>query len=102
MPRLAEFYEKQKSDRFEIPAFHDASVKDFAELDEHLADVKEKRWKGHDLPFPILLDASGATMKQYGIHAFPTTILIDPEGRLVGEGTESDLAKALEQEPARK
>lgn len=102
MPRLADFYEKEKSDRFEILAFHDASVKNFAELDEKLAAVKEKHWKGRDLPFPILLDESGETVKQYGIHAFPTTILIDPDGHLVGEATEVDLRKALEKERTQK
>jgi len=99
---LADFYEKEKSDRFEILAFHDASVKNFAELDEKLAAVKEKHWKGRDLPFPILLDESGETVKQYGIHAFPTTILIDPDGHLVGEATEVDLRKALEKERTQK
>jgi hypothetical protein len=102
LPRLAEFYENAKSDRFEILAFHDASVKSFAELDEQLAKVKERCWKGRDLPFPILLDETGATVKQFGIHGFPTTILIDPDGHLVGEGTESDLKKALDQDAARK
>ncbi len=99
---MADFYEKEKSDRFEILAFHDASVKNFAELDEKLAAVKEKHWKGRDLPFPILLDESGETVKQYGIHAFPTTILIDPDGHLVGEATEVDLRKALEKERTQK
>ena len=39
--------------------------------------------------FPILLDAQkgthGATIEAFGIHGFPTTILIDPQGKLVGE-----------------
>jgi hypothetical protein len=46
-------------------------------------------WHGRSLPFPILLDAQngqrGATVAAYGIQAFPTTILIDPEGKLVGQ-----------------
>lgn len=98
LPRLIDFYEKEKSDRFEILAFHDASVKSFAELDEKLVEIKKKQWKGRDLPFPILLDASGETVKQFGIHAYPTTILIDPEGRLVGEASEVELRQALESE----
>jgi peroxiredoxin len=98
---MIDFYEKEKSDRFEILAFHDATVKSFEELDEKLATIKDKHWKGRALPFPILLDASGETVKQYGIHAFPTTILIDPDGHLVGEATEVELKKALEKERAR-
>lgn len=102
LPRLIDFYEKEKSDRFEILAFHDATVKSFAELDEKLAEIKRKHWKGRDLPFPILLDASGETVKRYGVRAFPTTILIDPDGRLVGEASEVELRKALEKESTRK
>ena len=57
----------------------------------------EKRWKGKSLPFPILLDASGATVKSYGIQAFPTLVLIDPEGRVVKGGSEALLAEKLKE-----
>ena len=58
------------------------------DLDEKMVKAKASRprWAGRDLPFPILLDATGETIKQYDVHAFPTTILIDPEGRLVADG----------------
>jgi hypothetical protein len=52
-------------------------------------------WRGRDLPFPILLDATGQTLKDYGIRAFPTTLLIDPEGKLVGEAGEKELEEKL-------
>jgi len=83
---------------FEILAFHDASVKDFAELDEKLAPIIENTWKGKTLPFPILLDASGETLKSYGIHAYPTTVLIDPQGRVYGKGGEEMLEEVLARE----
>ena len=97
MPALIEYYGKHKSDQFEVIAFHDARVKDFAELDQKLADkkIREQYWGGKDLPFPVLLDASGETIRQYGVQAFPTTILIDPEGRLVGRGSEKLLEQAM-------
>lgn len=98
LPGLMEFYGKEKSDRFEILAFHDASVSTLAELEEKLIDIKEKHWKGRDLPFPVLLDATGTTIKEFDIHAFPTTILVDPHGRLVGEGDLEALKKALADE----
>jgi hypothetical protein len=56
---------------------------------------RELYWRGRDLPFPILLDATGKTIKAYGVRAFPTTILIDPEGRLVGEAGEKELEAKL-------
>lgn len=86
MPGLIDLYEAHKKDRdnFEILAFHDGTVKDFADLDKKIERPRNRFWGGHDLPFPILLDATGQTVKEWGIHAFPTTLLIDPEGKLVG------------------
>jgi hypothetical protein len=78
---LHDRFEDQR-DRFEIIAFHDASAKTFDELDEKLAKTVEEVWK-RPLPFPILLDDSGDTIERYGIRAFPTVILIDPDGKLV-------------------
>ena len=94
-----EFYEKHKADRdrFEVLAFHDAKAKSFEELDEKLKPVIEKAWKGKSLPFPILLDASGATVKNYGIQAFPTLILIDPDGHVVRGGSEAMLEEKLKE-----
>ncbi len=97
LPRLMEFYEKHKADRdrFEVLTFHDATAKSFAELDKKLKPIIEKTWQGKRLPFPILLDASGATVKRYGIQGFPTILLIDPEGRLVKGGSEAVLEEKL-------
>jgi hypothetical protein len=97
-----DLYEAHAKDRdkFEIIAFHDATVKDFPELDKKLETIKKSVWAGKDLPFPILLDATGETIKTYDIHAFPTTILIDPEGKLVGEADESALEAKLPKLPA--
>jgi hypothetical protein len=86
---------RKRSDKFEILAFHDGTVKDFAELDPKMALPRKRYWGGHDLPFPILLDATGQTIKDWGVRAFPTTVLIDPEGHLVGEAQEKELEEKL-------
>ena len=96
---LYEAHEKHR-DKFEIIAFHDGRVKDFPELDKKLESIKKSVWGGKDLPFPILLDASGETIKTFGIDKFPTTILIDPEGKLVGEAGEDALEAKLPKLPA--
>lgn len=57
--------------------------------------IIDKAWGGQDLPFPVLLDATGETMQRYRLERFPTILLIDPDGNLVGEGDEEDLAKKL-------
>jgi hypothetical protein len=97
LPHLIDFYEDHKADRdkFEILAFHDAQAKNFDELDSKLEPIIKNAWSGRPLPFPILLDSTGETIEKFGISAFPTMILIDPEGRLVGQAKEADLEKHL-------
>lgn len=92
-----DLYEKYKDKRhmFEIVAFHDASAKTFEELDQKLEKTISERWKGKNLPFPVLLDATGETIKTYGIRAFPTLLLIDPDGKLVKGGGEAMLEQKL-------
>jgi hypothetical protein len=82
-------------DRFEIFAVHDQSVKSFADLDQKLAKIKDRYWQGKDLPFPVLLDAAGKTEMLYGVRAHPTSLLIDPDGKLVGEASAADLEAKL-------
>lgn len=84
-------------DRFAILAFHDASAKTLEELDEKLAPTVKDAWDGRELPFPILMDSTGDTIRNYGINAFPTVILIDPEGKLVKGGGEKKLEEILEE-----
>ena len=98
MPKLSEFYRENKSDKFEILAFHEPGIKTFEELDKALVPVKENRWNGEDLPFPILLDSTGTTTKQYDVKYYPTIVLFDPEGRIVGEADLEMLKKALKGE----
>ena len=98
---LIDFYDEHAAarDKFEVLAFHDGSVKDFSEMDAKTERTRKTLWHGRDLPFPVLLDAQkgehGATIEAYGIRAFPTTIIIDPEGKLVGRMSLDDLAKKL-------
>jgi thiol-disulfide isomerase/thioredoxin len=98
---LIELYEDHagERDKFEVLAFHDGTVKDFSEMDAKTEHTKKTLWHGRDLPFPVLLDAQkgshGATIEAFEIHSFPTTILIDPQGKLVGEISSDDLEKKL-------
>jgi len=91
LSELIDLYEDhlKERDKFEIIAFHDGTVKDFAEMDAKTELTKQSLWRGRELPFPVLLDAQkgthGATVEAFEIHSFPTTILIDPQGKLVGE-----------------
>ena len=88
-------------DRFEILAFHDNSVKDLEALDEKLKPIIRARWGGKPLPFPVLMDSTGETVKVYGISAWPTSFLIDPEGKIV-EADEETLERILKKERLQK
>jgi hypothetical protein len=83
-------------------AVHDKTVESFADLDKKLVQIKERYWQGKDLPFPVLLDATGKTETLYGIRAHPTGVLIDPDGKLVGEASAADLEAKLPPLPVAK
>ena len=86
---------KDIRDKFEIFAFHDTRAKTWEEYDEKIKPVIEKRWKGKKLPFPVLLDATGKTIKSFGISAYPTLVIIDPEGNIL-KGRDDLFRKKLE------
>lgn len=87
---------KDKRDKFEIVAIHDHRAKTLDEMDKHLKDKKIIEKWGRELPFVVLLDAENATCTNFGIQFFPTTVLIDPEGKLV-RGGKAELAAILAQ-----
>ena len=94
LPALARFYQEHAADRgrFEILAIcnckeHPATIQEYDRLIE---PVMNESWGGKPLPFPVLLDRGKETNDTYGIESYPTTLLVDPEGNLVGE---VDLAK---------
>jgi hypothetical protein len=100
IPELMKFYEEHQGqrDRFEILAFCmdvEGEVKSVADLDEKLEPIVKHVW-GKPLPFPVLLDPSFTTWERYGLPAFGTLILIDPQGNLV-KGDETVLAEKLKE-----
>ena len=70
-------------DKFVILTIHDPQATNFAMLDEKLKPIVRRQWRGRSLPFPILLDTTGETVKSYGVVHWPTVVLLDPEGRVV-------------------
>jgi len=85
LPSWVQFAADHEADRdkFAILAFHDPQAESFADLDAKLAPLVRSSWGGKPLPFPILLDSTGATVERFGVERFPTALLIDPEGCLV-------------------
>lgn len=88
MPELMKLHDKYADKGMVIIAVHDDSVASIEEMDAKLAKVRENYWGGRDLPFLIALDGGGdrgATHAAYGISKWPTTLVIDPNGKLIGE-----------------
>ena len=90
LPKLIELDSRysDRRDQYVILTIHDQQAKTFEELDRKLAEknIPKKYWNGAALPFPILLDGDGETARRWGIHAWPTLVLIDPQGRIVKAG----------------
>lgn len=50
-------------------------------------------------PFPIVYDSTTRVTSAWGVHALPTTALIDPNGNLVRDGSLEKLRQALAHPP---
>jgi len=111
IPELMKLHDKYSEHGLVIVGIHDDSVGSIGKLKEKLKDIRKERWGGRDIPFAVALDgggrteiegtdktASGATTAAYGIQAWPTMVLIDKEGRVVGrfEPLEPDDIERLE------
>jgi len=85
IPDLMRFYDKhaEQRDQFQVLLFHGPGVKDFKKLDPRIKKLTREVWKGRQPPFPIVLDATGQTVKEWKVEGYPTLFIIDPTGTLV-------------------
>lgn len=72
MPDLNNFYNEHKDKGFEILAINAGETKETASAFANMLDLQ----------FSILLDTDGKVLTGLGITGFPTSILIDPEGKV--------------------
>jgi hypothetical protein len=81
----------------------DGEVDTAAKLDEKISGYKKELWKGKDLQFANALVSgkregeegkTGGTPARYGVQGWPTTILIDREGKVVGQFHARDIKDA--------
>ena len=73
LPQFAKLYKEKRGRGLEILAVNED--REDGKLTEYL---KEK-----PLSFPVLVDKDGEVAKQYGVEAFPTSVLIDGNGRVL-------------------
>jgi thiol-disulfide isomerase/thioredoxin len=102
MPALFEAHDRFPEEQLAIVSVHaglagEEEVDTVAELDAALAETRHGYWQGRDLPFPVALvkaektphlggatEARSRAAADFGVRSYPTTILIDPRGRIVG------------------
>jgi thiol-disulfide isomerase/thioredoxin len=83
LPALFKFAEEHKADsgKFVILTFHQPmSEKTLAACNGQFEKLKKNLWKIDEFPFPIVMDATGETVRNFKIQGYPTIVLIDPEG----------------------
>jgi thiol-disulfide isomerase/thioredoxin len=97
MPDLMKLHDEFGDKGLAIVAVHDGTAETIDELIKNLEAVKKQSWNDRDLPFWVALDGGGevpisgtersvkgATHATYGVQSWPTTVLIDPQGNVVG------------------
>jgi RNA polymerase sigma factor (sigma-70 family) len=90
MPRLMELHDQYAEKGLAVVGVHVPSVSKpvgtVKDLDERLADTRKNFWKGRDLPFPVGLMKTndGPAVNAFGITVFPSAVLIDKKGAVVG------------------
>lgn len=97
MPVLLDLHEKFAGKGLAIVGVHmdlGGDVDTAAKMNAKIAGYVKDVWKGRELPFPNALvsgerggedNKPGGTPKLYGVNSYPTTVLIDPEGKIVGK-----------------
>jgi thiol-disulfide isomerase/thioredoxin len=84
--RIVAIHEKSKGENSTWREFHDKTVL-----------LQHERWHVMSLPFDVLYDESSRLTSAWGVVAFPTYALIDPDGNLVPQGNLKTLAEKLRQ-----
>ena len=113
LPQLFEIQEEFRDKPLVIVGVHidsEDTVTSAKELDEKLKYYRDEVWKGKDITFPVALTvpkrtsfgegiawkARSAVSADYGVKFYPTTVLIDRSGIVVGQfnpGDAKDIAK---------
>ncbi len=116
MPKLFDIHDQFSKRSLAIIGVHvgleDESIDSAEKLDAALAESRKELWAGRDLPFPVAMVASrnvkypGAeqtgrcqAVVDYGVQFYPSQVLIDPEGKVVGWFNEKEHLKLFERLP---
>jgi thiol-disulfide isomerase/thioredoxin len=116
MPSLFELQDRYRQDGLVVVSVHvdtssDGQADTVEKLDGFLAKVKDRLWKGKDIPFSVALakhrevrygtdvheKAPCKVAADYGVTFYPTHVLIDRQGRIAADNIDlsSEVGKAL-------
>ena len=116
VPRLFELHDRFAKRGLVIIGVHvgleDESIDSAEKLDAALALSRKELWDGRDIPFPVAMVASNRqpfadsdqtsrsqVSADYGIRSYPSQVLIDPAGNVVGWFDEVKHVKLFEALP---
>lgn len=98
IPGLIELHKNNPDlkSKLAILAIHENSGgnRTLKKIREHLPTFEREYWKG-PLPFPIIVEKPASLTRIYGIRAYPTAVLIDPEGKVVDRADPASLRGLL-------
>lgn len=85
MPDIQQLYENYgKSESYAILTLTNPKSQEFPHNADADQDSIRAFVKSRGFDFPVAFDTSGEVFKMYGIRSFPTTYLVDEEGRIEG------------------
>jgi thiol-disulfide isomerase/thioredoxin len=102
MPLLMDVADQFRDQPVEWLSIHTPNLKTFEELDRGIAKCQEKSWNKRALPFTTVLDSpvtdtgySGQTSQRYGVAEWPTLIVVNQKGHVVGPIPKKKLAETI-------
>jgi beta-lactamase regulating signal transducer with metallopeptidase domain/thiol-disulfide isomerase/thioredoxin len=102
MPKLMDVAEQFRGKPVQWLSVHTPNLKTFEQLDQGIATCQEKSWNKRTLPFTTVLDRpvsgneySGKTSQRFGVAEWPTLIVVDRKGRVVGPVGKNKLAETI-------
>jgi len=98
MPKLIDLHEKYHDKGLVIIGIHNDVMNSVKDLEKEINKLSKERWEGRKIPFALALDGGGkckiegtkltcegTTTAVYGIQSWPTMVLIDKQGKVVGD-----------------
>jgi hypothetical protein len=102
MPALFEIHDKFRDRPVKSIAIHTTDVASFEQLDEKLARLQKEEWGERKPPFVTAIDRPiegqtfvGKTSEAYGVAQWPTLIVVDQNGAVVGPISKDKLAATI-------